>query len=388
MEVDRRITWLVALAVMLVSGCTSQQLCNNTINQMATVHELQQQQVLDNLAMFVCNRDSYPYFSVVVSGVCSLSDSGTLAVPNGFARSGLSFLYSSLGINPSVTRNLQENWQINPVNDSLKLTLMRCVYQRAVAGCFGLGESADCPNCQALYDAFYGALQPPVVTAISPPPNQQGKVFIDEGKTVILWGLHLQGSVVLMDGVPVTVDPSSDASHIQFKAPAHAAGDANVTVIRNTGQCPLPKTFAYLHGGPVAAAGTASTGGGAPAGAPHSIGMITPHCLTYSSNWFCWGQKHHIPKGCPCKLIGHYCDTYVWVPPCGVDELTKLTIVIQDIAYYDFSNTTVLGSYAGSPQGAGPGGRAVSPQFPPLLYEGTTLRNFTPPAQVSPPAGQ
>ena len=48
------------------------------------------------------------------------------------------------------------------------------------------------------------------------------------------------------------------------------------------------------------------------------------------------GPKHHIPKGHCCKLVGHYCDTYVWVPPEHVDELTKLTLLIEDIRIYEF----------------------------------------------------
>ena len=110
-----------------------------------------------------------------------------MAITNGFARTGLGFVYNSLGINPNVQRQSQESWQINPINDSVKLTLMRCVYQRAVAGCFGVCESADCPNCQALFDTCYGPFIGPTVTEIDPLSGPKGG-----GQKVTIVGTHLR----------------------------------------------------------------------------------------------------------------------------------------------------------------------------------------------------
>src|SRR4051794_11674873 len=54
-----------ALALLLASvGCTSVQLRNNTLSQAEAVHQVQQQQVLDNLAMFVVNPNAVPFFSI------------------------------------------------------------------------------------------------------------------------------------------------------------------------------------------------------------------------------------------------------------------------------------------------------------------------------------
>jgi hypothetical protein len=377
MQWQNRINWLLAFVAIVASGCTSAQLRKDTVNQMATVHDLQQQQVLDNLAMFVHNRDSYPYFSTVVGGACSLTDGGQLGTPNTFTRGASGFLYSSLGINPSVSRSLQESWQINPVNDSIKLTLMRCAYQHAVTCCFGEPESPDCPNCVALYNAFYGDLKPPVVTSFSPSNLDGTPAYVKKNDTIILWGEHLQGSTatVLVDGKPVTLDSVSDDVHIQFKAPEHAAGKANLLVVTKAGQCRIDGKFAYLSGPEVPLASSTTGGGGSPAPTTHAIGMITPDCLSFSSKWFCWGNEEHVPTDCPCQYVGHYCDTYIWVPPCGVNELTKLTILIQDIAYYDFSNVAVVGN-----AGTGLTSRRPSAQFPPLLLDAQTLRTFTPTA--------
>ena len=125
-----------------------------------------------------------------------------MALTNGFGRSGLSFVYNSLGINPSVSRQSQEQWQINPVNDSVKLTLMRCVYQHAVAGCYGgMIEAGGCPDCQRLFAGFYPDFL--TVTKIEPQKGQW-----KGGELVTITGTNLGGvtrnAQVTFGGVAVT----------------------------------------------------------------------------------------------------------------------------------------------------------------------------------------
>jgi hypothetical protein len=46
--------------------------------------------------------------------------------------------------------------------------------------------------------------------------------------------------------------------------------------------------------------------------------------------WFIVGKKKDVPKhAC---YVGRYCDTYVWVPPERVADLTRFTFAILDIA--------------------------------------------------------
>jgi hypothetical protein len=60
-------------------------------------------------------------------------------------------------------------------------------------------------------------------------------------------------------------------------------------------------------------------------------GQVTSECLKAPCRWFCAGPKKCVPKGC-CMPVGHYCGTYVWVPPEGREYLTSLTIAIMDYA--------------------------------------------------------
>lgn len=60
-------------------------------------------------------------------------------------------------------------------------------------------------------------------------------------------------------------------------------------------------------------------------------GRVTVACLD-DTCWFKVGSRKDVPKRTSCSLVGHYCGTYVWVPDCGRDQLTRLTLAILDIA--------------------------------------------------------
>jgi hypothetical protein len=389
-----RVTWLAVLSLVLASGCTSAELRRESISQLSTVHDLQQQQVLDNLAMFVCNRNSYPYFSTIGAGSCTVTDMGSVGNTNSWGRSAAGlFLYNSLGLNPTVSRSVGENWQLNPINDAVRLTLMRCVYQKAVACCFNERESAYCPDCNALYNAFYGNVERPVITSVSP------TTITDPHAPIYIYGEHLRGALVTIGGVPAVPPPTpasgaspyppNDDSRVIVMPVQHPAKDPlppnappgtkeTVTLLLTTaaGAADPVQVAWYVAG---AAAGGNQGGGGQPAMAAHAPGMITPQCATFCPRWFCCGHKCHVPKDCPCRFTGHYCDTYVWIPPEHVNELTQLTILIQDIAYYDFSTAPIAGGATVPARLTGALGRAIAPQPPNYVGAATTLYSIVPP---------
>jgi hypothetical protein len=65
--------------------------------------------------------------------------------------------------------------------------------------------------------------------------------------------------------------------------------------------------------------------------------------------WFHVGRKKDVPK-CAC-YCGHYCDTYVWVMPEGVEGLTVFTLGVIDIATVQSHVPTgqVVRTYDGNP---------------------------------------
>jgi hypothetical protein len=315
---------LLAILMLASAGCLQSQLRKNTIVQMQTVHDIQQQQVLDNLAMFVHDINSYPYFSLVAGGTTELTETGSLAVTNGWSRGVGGFLYNSLGINPTVSCTSQGNWQVNPINDSIKLTVMRCVYQKAVSGCCGRQLPANCPDCNAMLKYYY----PWETFAVSENESRLG---------------------------------SSSASPTQLLPPPQPSANKSSPAIANDDKFGVA---AAKEGGP-----------------PHDNlhGMITPNCIPTDHCWFCWGCKKDVPKDCTCLPVGHYCDTYVWVPMEGRDELSKLTLLILDIAYYDPPTPGKPLVNASGPYSAAPAfSRSRSPLPYTMLQNAQTIQDFSP----------
>jgi hypothetical protein len=153
-------TGLILLVVApLLGGCaTHRSLCANTLNTSGTLTDLNYQQTLNNVALFVAHPSAMPSVAVVNSGTVTVSDqktaSGTATyVPTEtFAQqagSGLPIL--GLAFNPSTSRNVTENWSLVPVTDIDNLRRIRCAFQLVVLG----RETTDCDSCLDLLRRFY-----------------------------------------------------------------------------------------------------------------------------------------------------------------------------------------------------------------------------------------
>ena len=118
---------------------------------------------MNNLAMFVYDRNSMPYFAFPNQGSSNVTDMGQLQVQGQFTRPitssstkrFLNFIFSSLSLNGQASRSVLEGLTLTPVLDPRKLELMRCAYQQAVSSCCGAPMSQNCPDCQARFNAFY-----------------------------------------------------------------------------------------------------------------------------------------------------------------------------------------------------------------------------------------
>jgi hypothetical protein len=116
----------LVLGLACLAGCTSGRLRQRTINQGATLPELQYQQVLDNLARFASSPDSLPWHVNLREGTTQVTDS----LSGGAA----------LDLGPPVTwfpqllgsRTAVAQWGVAPVIDATELRLLRIAYRRAV----------------------------------------------------------------------------------------------------------------------------------------------------------------------------------------------------------------------------------------------------------------
>ena len=122
---------LLLAGAATLSGCLDWQLRRNTVDVSYSVGEIQQQQVLDNLAMFACDYYAFPSFCYPNQGGSNVTDSASAGVTPGLSRVGLTgtsvkaFVFSTLGLNFGGQRTCLESYTLTPVNDPRKLELMR-----------------------------------------------------------------------------------------------------------------------------------------------------------------------------------------------------------------------------------------------------------------------
>ena len=170
---------LILIGAICVTGCTDSQLRVNTVRESLTAFKIDEQQVLDNLAQFVCDYNSMPSFCYPNLGSSIVTDAGNAGMAPNWSRvvqgpTAGEFLFTALGLSLTTSRQAQESFTLQPINDPRKLELMRCAYQRAVASC-GFGppgaangpmaatfdpaaggkESQRCPDCEAIFNKFY-----------------------------------------------------------------------------------------------------------------------------------------------------------------------------------------------------------------------------------------
>ena len=154
---------LAAALTVACAGCTHVQLRKNTVRQADTLSDIYEQQVLDNLAMFVYDYNSLPHFAFPTQGLTQRTDSGGMNSTASWDVHG----FSGASVTPSVSRANQESWTLTPLADPRVLELMRCAYQRAVQSCYpGAAESGGCPACQKRFNEYYtgdpnGRIPPP-----------------------------------------------------------------------------------------------------------------------------------------------------------------------------------------------------------------------------------
>jgi hypothetical protein len=155
------------LVLGLFSGCQTVQLRIGSINQAGSYGNIQEQQVLDNLAKFVYDINSLPTFAFSGQGNNAVTDQVSLGSTTTWERiaEGLYGWFSST-LEPFAQRQANQNWVLQPVNDPRRLDLMRCAYQQVVranlaargvqdTGCCPSCPGGVCPDCEKRFNTFY-----------------------------------------------------------------------------------------------------------------------------------------------------------------------------------------------------------------------------------------
>jgi hypothetical protein len=141
-EAAVRIWFFVAPTLLLFSGCAAQQLKFSTGMTVNTQVNTQFNQVLDNLARFIENPGTMPYYAVIGQGTVQIQDSGSLS--NALTWVHHAFPLDVFGIGP-VSRAVSEQWTLALVTDPDKLKQIRCLLQIASGRNF-----PDCYDCNKI----------------------------------------------------------------------------------------------------------------------------------------------------------------------------------------------------------------------------------------------
>ncbi|GAB5404580.1 MAG: hypothetical protein Aurels2KO_28110 [Aureliella sp.] len=122
------------------------QLQRSSVRQSGSVARIYEQQVLDNLSEFVVNPYATPSFSVATQATNGVTSSGQIGLADG------GFINRFWGfVSASGSRDLEQNFTLEPVTSPGRLKLMQCAYQRAV----GLPMD-QCNECCAYLDKWTG----------------------------------------------------------------------------------------------------------------------------------------------------------------------------------------------------------------------------------------
>ena len=281
--------------VLLSSGCTHHQLRFNTVHQAKTVGDVHTQQVLDNLAKFAYNPYSLPHFSFPAGSQSQATDQISGLAQFSFTPRTLSGWFGNFGGN----RGNLESFTMSPINDPRKLELMRCAYQQAVLSQCLCSRSPSCPNCLRRFNEFYlGTTN----------PSKRARRTSD-GKPIL--GLLTDSNASTYRNV---INDKNEFNEDIY----YFADDPTVIDSSQIEEWKKAKLLKTLYVDDSVESLTERTG------------KVTIACV--NNSWLCVGGQKDVPKRCDCHFVGHYCDTYIWVTESGRDELTKLTLVILDIA--------------------------------------------------------
>jgi hypothetical protein len=152
--------WLVLLlATPLLGGCqTHLVLKDNSVKMANSLTDLNYQQTLNNVALFVHDPASLPSIAAITIGTAAVADqlgysgnanySPTLTFQQ---QGGGALPILTLLFNPSAQRQFTENWSLLPITDADHLRRIRCAFQLLVQD----AGADDCDNCRSRLVAYF-----------------------------------------------------------------------------------------------------------------------------------------------------------------------------------------------------------------------------------------
>ena len=147
-------SWIIPAALaVLACGCTHDELRRDTNNVEKTMADLRFQGILNNLAMMAHNPASLPNPIAVTTGFAQASDSGGGKGNAVFNPHGL--MTWQFG-DASLSRQVTEQWALQPLHKPDKLRMMRCAFQVLLGSPLATCDDPGCgPDCYQRLHAFF-----------------------------------------------------------------------------------------------------------------------------------------------------------------------------------------------------------------------------------------
>jgi hypothetical protein len=314
---NRRDVQGVLLLVLLLGGdgCAHRQLQCTTIKAGSTQTTLNYQQILENLAVFVCNREAVPWHIKLDGGIMQVTDQGSLE--SGPALNGALFTWL-----PTVfgERTVVSQWQVDPTIDPSDLDLLRLAYLKATDPL-----DADGSIRRAIYQqiaelsATKGILlQAPVVDAIieqklrAAGDNRKKREELEETRTTMQrlyremdeWGERSDGQKEHDHRLAQIQRRMSELADLPFRP---TGGHTQRTGSHELDEA-QEKILALVE----------------------LVGEDADEPNPFSQPWLAWGCKKDVPKGA--CIVGHCKTSYVWVPPESATAFRKFTLIVLALA--------------------------------------------------------
>ncbi|HEX4132543.1 MAG TPA: hypothetical protein VHZ24_21100 [Pirellulales bacterium] len=289
-----RLVGIIAVVGLLATGgCTANRLRQRTINQGATLSELQYEQVLSNLATFADNPFALPWHVTLREGTTQITDSASGGALLDFGPPAVTQpqLFGS--------RTVVAQWGMSPVIDATELQLLGIAYRRA----FGAPEMPS----PELLDELAHELKDQFASN-SDLRDESDWFYEIEGRTI-------QQPRELDARVLTTNDPG-------FATEPETPGRDTSPLARNV---------------------------------RHKIERIQRDLLRIGPGWFHVGRKCDVPS--TACYVSHHGDTYVWVDADGRAALTEFTLTVLKLSTLVKETQTLIspGSVKFSPGDRGSG---------------------------------
>jgi hypothetical protein len=121
--------WLLGFVVYACCGCTMVSLERHTVAQTDSAMEVRYREVMDNLALIASDFSALPSYATIYSGSASVQDTGQL-----MSTTTVPYPVSSEVLNPSFTRQITENWVLDPLLDPERMEAIRAACQWVLGG--------------------------------------------------------------------------------------------------------------------------------------------------------------------------------------------------------------------------------------------------------------